>query len=185
MELPRGWGIVQEIVTVDASCFQIYMQNMKSVFMEMAKNADMSYDEVLRMLPDTMQTQAARSNAYRSFTARLYVTDEYQPYLDFYCATSEGGHFFNINSIYSIQLVRSYNGISKQFGGEVNAWLRSSNSIEYYVNGDFFNNGTTTVSGGIGVNAGLNVKCSATYSVSYSSNHYKYFYVHKTIKYGS
>lgn len=27
--------------TVDASCFQIYMQNMKSVFMEMAKNADM------------------------------------------------------------------------------------------------------------------------------------------------
>ena len=41
MELPRGWGIVQEIVTVDASCFQIYMQNMKSVFMEMAKNVDM------------------------------------------------------------------------------------------------------------------------------------------------
>ena len=151
----------------------------------MEKNADMSYDEVLRMLPDTMQTQAARSNAYRSFTARLYVTDESQPYLDFYCATSEGGHFFNINSIYSIQLVRSYNGISKQFWGEVNAWLRSSNSIEYYVNGDFFNNGTTTVSGGIGVNAGLNVKCSVTCSVSYSSNHYKYFYVHKTIKYGS
>ena len=28
-------------MTVDASCFQIYMQNMKSVFMEMAKNADM------------------------------------------------------------------------------------------------------------------------------------------------
>ena len=59
----------------------------------MAKNADMSYDEVLRMLPDTMQTQAARSNAYRSFTASLHVTDEYQPYLDFYCATSEGGQY--------------------------------------------------------------------------------------------
>ncbi|MCI5648134.1 MAG: GTP-binding protein [Fusicatenibacter sp.] len=41
MEMPDGWGIVQEIVTVDASCFQIYMQNMKSVFMEMARNADM------------------------------------------------------------------------------------------------------------------------------------------------
>ena len=41
VEGPGGWGIVQEIVTVDASCFQIYMQNMKSVFMEMAKNADM------------------------------------------------------------------------------------------------------------------------------------------------
>lgn len=41
MEMPKGWGIVQEIVTVDASCFQIYMQNMKSLFMEMALHADM------------------------------------------------------------------------------------------------------------------------------------------------
>ncbi len=41
MEMPRSWGIVQEIVTVDASCFQIYMQNMKSIFMEMSLHADM------------------------------------------------------------------------------------------------------------------------------------------------
>ncbi len=41
MKLPRGWGIVQEIVVVDASCFQIYLNNMKSLFVEMAKNADM------------------------------------------------------------------------------------------------------------------------------------------------
>lgn len=41
MEMPRGWGIVQEIVTVDASCFRIYMQNMKSIFMEMSLHADM------------------------------------------------------------------------------------------------------------------------------------------------
>ena len=43
MEMPRGWGIVQEIVTVDASCFQIYMQNLnlKSIFMEMIQHVDM------------------------------------------------------------------------------------------------------------------------------------------------
>lgn len=41
MIMPRGWGIIQEIVTVDASCFQIYMNNMKSLFVEMARNADM------------------------------------------------------------------------------------------------------------------------------------------------
>ena len=41
MELPNGWGIVQEIVNVDASCFQVYMQNMKSLFVEMVRNADM------------------------------------------------------------------------------------------------------------------------------------------------
>ena len=41
MKLPAGWGIEQHITCVDASTFQVYMQNMKSVFMEMAKNADM------------------------------------------------------------------------------------------------------------------------------------------------
>ena len=41
MKLPRGWGIVQHIVTVDGSCFQVYMNNMKSLFVEMVRNADM------------------------------------------------------------------------------------------------------------------------------------------------
>ncbi len=41
MELPKGWGIVQHIVTVDGSSFQVYMNNMKALFVEMVKNADM------------------------------------------------------------------------------------------------------------------------------------------------
>ena len=41
MKMPPGWGIVQEIVLADASTFLVYMNNMKSLFMEMARNADM------------------------------------------------------------------------------------------------------------------------------------------------
>ena len=41
MQLPHGWGIVQHIVTVDASTFQVYMNNMKSLFVEMVRGADM------------------------------------------------------------------------------------------------------------------------------------------------
>ncbi len=41
MPLPDGWGIVQHIVVVDASTFTVYMNNMKSLFVEMMKNADM------------------------------------------------------------------------------------------------------------------------------------------------
>ena len=41
MKLPDGWGIVQKIVIVDASTFQVYMNNMKSLFVEMVRNADM------------------------------------------------------------------------------------------------------------------------------------------------
>ncbi len=41
MPLPAGWDMAQHIVTVDASCFQIYMQNMQSLFVEMVRGADM------------------------------------------------------------------------------------------------------------------------------------------------
>ena len=33
MELPEGWGIEQEITCVDATTYQVYMANMKSLFM--------------------------------------------------------------------------------------------------------------------------------------------------------
>lgn len=41
MRMPNGWGIVQHIVTVDASTFQVYMNNMKSLFVEMIRNAEL------------------------------------------------------------------------------------------------------------------------------------------------
>lgn len=41
MKMPDGWGIEQQITCVDASTFQMYMNNMKSLFMDMARNADM------------------------------------------------------------------------------------------------------------------------------------------------
>ena len=41
MRLPKGWGIMQEIVIVDAETFSVYMNNMKAMFVEMARNAEM------------------------------------------------------------------------------------------------------------------------------------------------
>lgn len=41
MEKPAGWGIEQQITCVDASTFQMYMANMKSIFMDMVRNSDM------------------------------------------------------------------------------------------------------------------------------------------------
>ncbi len=41
MKLPLGWGISQEIVTIDGSSYQIYRNNMQSVFSEMVQGADM------------------------------------------------------------------------------------------------------------------------------------------------
>ena len=40
MQLPTGWGVEQQITCVDGSTFQMYMANMKSIFMDMIKNTD-------------------------------------------------------------------------------------------------------------------------------------------------
>lgn len=41
MQFPRGWGIVQQIVVIDASTFKVYQQNMQSIFGAMGRHADM------------------------------------------------------------------------------------------------------------------------------------------------
>ncbi|MDO4519979.1 MAG: GTP-binding protein [Eubacteriales bacterium] len=41
MEKPEGWGIEQEITCVDATTYQMYMANMKSLFMDMVRGSDM------------------------------------------------------------------------------------------------------------------------------------------------
>lgn len=101
-------------------------------------------------------------------------------------------HYFkltklDIESIYSVQLNREYNGLSKNFQGELNCWLRDGRTIEYAINGDFYNYGTssTTVSGGVGVNAGVDKKVTVTFTYAYTSNHYKYFYEHITKRFGT
>lgn len=152
-----------------------------------AANEGITFDEARELLPPAIQTFSMRGMAYRTFTATLDVTGTYKPHLEFYCVTAEGGHFFNIESIYSVQLVRSSGNISKQFAGEVNVWLRSTHSIEYVVNGDFYNNGTTSSSGGIGLNLGIDELCTVSFSASSTetSNHFKYYYVHRTANYGN
>ncbi len=41
MKLPAGWGIEQKITTVDASTFQVYLANMKPLFVEMVRNSEL------------------------------------------------------------------------------------------------------------------------------------------------
>lgn len=41
VRFPQGWEIVQRITTVDASTFGVYMNNMKSLFMDMVRETDL------------------------------------------------------------------------------------------------------------------------------------------------
>lgn len=41
LEVPKGWGLIQEICTVNAETFDLYLANMKSLFTDMVRNAEM------------------------------------------------------------------------------------------------------------------------------------------------
>ena len=41
MYMPKGWFVAQVITIVDATTFDVYLKNMKSIFMEMAKDSDL------------------------------------------------------------------------------------------------------------------------------------------------
>ena len=41
MKLPEGWSLEQQIVTIDAGTYDVYVKNMKSLFVEMSQKADM------------------------------------------------------------------------------------------------------------------------------------------------
>lgn len=150
---------------------------------DIAEKKDISYSKALTLLPEEVKAnQARREIMYITRSVYLDVTDEFNPQIDFYCQIAGSGHFYNILSIYNVELVRSSsNGkVTKQFDGTLKTWLRSTQQIEYSINGDFYNNGTTTFSGGIGVNAGINKLVSVSFdaSITSESNHYKYFYEH-------
>lgn len=41
LKLPQGWGIEQKLTTVDASTFQMYLTNLKPLFVEMVRGAEL------------------------------------------------------------------------------------------------------------------------------------------------
>lgn len=148
-----------------------------------ADHAGITYVEALKAFPDVPVAHSTSGYQYRVFSVPLNVTTTYQPHIEFYCVTAEGGSFRDIKSIYFVQFVRTYHSVTKQFNGAIEFWLRSRNSIEYVINGDFFNDGITTDnwSGGLefGIDEGGRINFSFSGSTS-AGNFYRYFYEHKT-----
>lgn len=138
----------------------------------LAQNSGISYQTAENDLPKASDPKFT----YRILSVTLNVTSEYKPTLDFYCETSES-RYWGILSIFSVQLNREYNGMSKQFIGSIEYFLRSPYQIQYIINGDFCNNATVTVTGDADVSVGIGGSNSISFggSVGSTSNHYKYF----------
>lgn len=112
------------------------------------------------------------SQTYRTISTRVTVTNSYKPSISFYCEISEYGSYHGIIRILKAEINRNYNGMSKQFSGSLYVNLERADRIFYIINGDFFNNGSSTLSGGL--NIGVGESASVNFGGSYVSNHYKY-----------
>lgn len=124
---------------------------------------------------DSQSRMSAQAATYRTLSQQFTVTTSYKPTMRFYCQTSESGLFHGIVKIMTVNMIRGYNGVTKQFGGTVYVNLERSDKIFYTINGDFYNNGTTSYNAG--VNLGVGKSANISFGVSQSSNHYKYRYV--------
>lgn len=149
-----------------------------------ADSGGIAYEEALTVFPASAKTQEAAS--YRTLSVSLPVTSAYKPHLEFYCQTSEDEDDWEIVSLYSMQLVRSDGNMTKQFHGELSAWLRSGDQIEFSINGDFYNTGRTSVTNRSCEQTGADELYALSYSLSaVSVNHYQYCYEHQTVAFQS
>ena len=99
----------------------------------------------------------------------------------FYCETIESGWFRAIKKILRVDMIRGYKGLSKQFSGSVYVNLEDPNKIFYIVNGDFYNNGSTTYEGGVSIGVGKYALVS--FKSSSASSHYQYRYVESRLSF--
>ncbi len=148
-----------------------------------AKTAEISYDEALKLFPEESTDNTTYSKCHRILSVPLHVTATYKPQLEVYCETSESGPYWGLSNIWLVNLDKNYNGSSKQFSGTIDMWLRNGYQIEYAVNGDFYNNGITTLLDDTDwdIKTDNYAHISFTTSSSIMPIHYQYFYDHQTL----
>ncbi|WP_074021991.1 hypothetical protein [Traorella massiliensis] len=154
-----------------------------------AEDTGIAKDEAIKILlqnpsysVNSLSIATPMAATYRTLSKSIEVTSVYKPTVNFYCQTSEASTMAGIRYIEYAYINRGYNGISKQFGGTFWYKLSDINNIFFIVNGDWYNNGTTTYTGGVSI--GVGGYATINFTVSYSTNHYKYTCIEDTLRWG-
>lgn len=162
-----------------------------------ARNNEVSLDTAMELFSTEgligMDSVSSTQRTYRVLSVNINVESEdgdetFSPRIDFYCETSESGNYWGILNVYDMELVRrDSSGKTKQFSGDLKMWLRSAYEIEFVINGDFYNNGTTTKTVGFGLSIGIGDSASVSFQASSttSSNHFAYCYISRLVAFQS
>ena len=111
---------------------------------------------------------------YITISSQFTVTSGYKPSIKFYCYVSKSNYFGQILQILNVSLDRSYEInntiVSKIYSGNVFVHLENDNTIYYSLDGDWYNTGTATYSGG------TNIKVHETVTLNFSASNTTNFY---------
>ena len=164
-----GWEV--NLVTYDEMISQVAEFENKTI------------EEVMEEIP---APKNKASNQYLSTGRGFKVTSKYYPRVVFYLniETNSNGVMTDINSVVKTTLDRTNtlsnsSVTSKQFGGEVYVHLQDSKNLYFFVNGDFYDNGTTTHTGS--GEADIKDKVTVKYQIQYESNYYAYCFYEETL----
>lgn len=176
-------GAVSSYSLEDASHVSVSeVFSLSEAVTQYAGNAGLSYQAACTAFP--AGTEAAH---YRILSLPLFVTASYTPRLVLYCAVSEDDA--SLASVDAIQLLQQEGNSSQQnrsFHGDIQVWLRGNTQLEYVINGDFYNGGTTTaLTSGLPIGPGQTGRVTLSLHGSRVPPHLQYFYDHKTLSLSS
>lgn len=165
-----------DLANLSEDIFMSEVMTYDEMVNELSINENISLDEVKGLVDMETMKEAEDgvrvSPTYRVLSTSVTVTSLYKPTINWYCETSEDDDFQGVLRILNVSLDRDYNGITKQFGGQLFYNLEKADCIFYELNGDFYDNGITTVSATEGVEDER--MGSIDFSISEPSNHYTY-----------
>ncbi|WP_119790501.1 hypothetical protein [Paenibacillus thiaminolyticus] len=156
-----------------------------SAMASIAKLQGISIEEAKRIHPDKTsqglhkELRNLASNVWiKEISVEQQVTAFYKPTLKIYAYYYSSGSFRQFEEIVSVQLDRNSSaavGFTKQFSGNLEAEIPTNNPTQMWwlINGDFYDNGTTTISGSVTAGGSM---WKGTGTIQHASNHYKYWY---------
>lgn len=170
----------------------------ENIDIETSKNKILTYDEMFNTMLEDGYTESEiysilggdfsnkneselKDFSYTILSKALNVNPDYKPTLKFYIQVDSSHGAYYIYKILKVDMNRQYNSKSKNFAGNIYYNLETNTKIYYSINGDFYNNGTISTTGGGSV--GIGESGELYFSLTGASSHFKYFYEEDYVHY--
>lgn len=170
----------------------------ENIDIETSKNKILTYDDMFNTMLEDGYTESEiysilggdfsnkneselKDFSYTILSKALNVNPDYKPTLKFYIQVDSSHGAYYIYKILKVDMNRQYNSKSKNFAGNIYYNLETNTKIYYSINGDFYNNGKISTTGGGSV--GIGESGELYFSLTGASSHFKYFYEEDYVHY--